>query len=70
MAALEDFSRIENVCRIEHSLDLAHYTEKLIAELLLHVFRARDTDSVLGGKRAPKIAHQRGGLICNLPKLF
>src|SRR5213076_2741698 len=58
----ENFSRIENVFRIEHSLDLTHYSEQLIAKLLLHVFRARDADAVLGGKRAFELPHQRRSL--------
>src|SRR5437763_3240781 len=47
---LKNFSWIENAFRIERSLDLAHYSEQLIAELLAHVFRARDANTVLGGK--------------------
>src|SRR5438128_4438756 len=35
----ENLSWIENVFRVENSLDLAHYSEQLIAELLAHVFR-------------------------------
>src|SRR5215831_1554354 len=66
----ENFSGIENVLRIEHSFDLAHYSEQLISELIWHKFSARDADTVLGGKRAFELAHQCGGLIGNLPKLF
>ena len=47
---LKNFSRIENAFWVERSLDLAHYSEQLIAELLAHVFRARDANTVLGGK--------------------
>src|SRR5205809_5107226 len=46
----ENFSWIENVFRIERSLDLAHYAEQLISELIAHVFRARDANTVLGRK--------------------
>src|SRR5262249_8691578 len=60
-SASKNFSRIENVLRIKHSLDLAHYSEQLISELLSHVFRARDADTVLSGKRAFKLAHQCRG---------
>src|SRR4029077_16700220 len=66
----KNLSRIENVFRIEDSLDLAHYSEQLISELLLHVFGAHDPDTVLGGKRAFELPHQRRSLICDLPKFF
>ena len=46
----KNFSRIENIFWIERSLDLTHYPEQLIAELVAHVFRARDADTMLGGK--------------------
>ena len=35
----ENLSRIENIFRIERSLDLAHYSEQLIAELLAACIR-------------------------------
>src|SRR5947207_7217013 len=47
---LENFSRIENVFRIERIFDFAHHPEQLIAELLAHVFSARDPDAVLRGE--------------------
>src|SRR5580704_3910649 len=49
-AIRENFSWIKNVFRVANSLDLAHYSEQLIAELLAHVFRACDAHTVLGGK--------------------
>ena len=64
------FSRIENIFRIERAFDLAHHSEQLIAELLAHVFRARDADAVLGGERTFELPHQRGGLIGDLPEFF
>src|SRR5438309_2325546 len=42
----ENFSGIENVFRVERALDFAHDIEERVTELLAHVFRARDPDSV------------------------
>ena len=46
----KNLSRIENIFRIEHALDLAQYSKQIIAELFLHVFGARDADAMLGGE--------------------
>ena len=67
---LENFPRVENVFRIESIFDCAHHFEQLIAQLLAHVFRARDADAVLSGERTFKLPHERGSLISDLPKLF
>src|SRR5947208_15820229 len=64
----ENFSRIENVLRIECTLDLAQDFKQFVAELVAHVFGARDADPVLGGERTFELPHQRGGLIGDLPE--
>src|SRR5437762_901369 len=69
-AIAEDFSRIENVFRIERIFDFAHYLEQFIAKLVAHVFSARDADAVLGGERPFELPHQRRSLIGDLSKLF
>ena len=68
--SLENFPRIKKVLRIECALDLAHDFKQLVAELVAHVFGARDADAVLGGERAFELSHQRGGLIGDLPEFF
>src|SRR6266404_9793827 len=55
---VEDFAGIKNVFRIERVFNFAHDAEQLIAQLLAHVFGARDTDSVLGGKRAFELSDE------------
>ena len=67
---LENFSGIENVFRVEGSFDLAQYVEQLVAELIAHVFGARDADAVLGRERTFELPHKRGGLIGDLPEFF
>src|SRR5207237_4972820 len=64
---LENFPRIENVFRIESIFDCAHHLEQLVAELLAHVFSAGDADAMLSGERTFELAHERGGLIGDLP---
>src|ERR1700731_561695 len=44
----ENFPGIENVFWVERALDLAHDIQKRVSELITHVFRARDPDSVFG----------------------
>ena len=48
----------------------AHHLEQLLAELLAHVFRARDADAVLGGERTFELPHQRRRLIGDLAEFF
>src|SRR5439155_26187911 len=69
-AIAEDFSRIENVFRIERIFDFAHYFEQLIPDLLAHIFSARDANAVLSGERPFELPHERGRLICYLPEFF
>src|SRR5262249_9652106 len=66
----ENFPRIENVLWIKCALDLAQDFKQLVAELVAHVFGARDADTVLGGERTLELSHQRGGLISDLPEFF
>ena len=66
----EKFPRIKNVLRIECALNLAQDFEELVAELIAHVFGARDADTVLGGERTFELPHQRRGLISDLPEFF
>src|SRR5207245_9562466 len=65
---LENFSRIENVFRVERALDLTHDFEQLVPELFTHVFGARDAEAGLAGRRALKLPHQRRGFTGGLPK--
>src|SRR5262245_48774608 len=55
---LENFSRIKNIFRIEHSFDLTHHSQQVIAKLLPHVLSARDANAVLRGKRTFELAHE------------
>src|SRR2546421_9155832 len=64
----KNFSRIENIPRIERLLDLALDVEQRVAELIAHVFSAGDADAMLGRKRAFELANQRGGLIGHQPE--
>src|SRR6476646_11978112 len=66
----ENFARIENVFRIESAFDLAHDSEQLLAELVVHVFGACDADAMLGRKRTFELPDKRGGLIGNLPEFL
>src|SRR5438552_4777434 len=63
-----NFPRIKNVLWIEQVFDLSQYPKQLVAELVVHVFGARDADAVLGGERTFELPHQRGGLIGDLPE--
>src|ERR1051325_11563475 len=66
----ENFPRIETVLRIKCVLNLAQDFEQFVAELVAHVFSARDADSMLGGERPFKLPYERGGLISDLPEFF
>src|ERR1700736_370708 len=65
----ENFSGIENIFWIERALDLAHDIQERIAELLAHVFRAGDPDSVFGRERTFELSNERGSLIGHEPEL-
>ena len=59
----KNFPGIENVFGIKGALDFAHHIEQRVAELVAHVFGARNSDSVLGRNRTLELAHERGSLI-------
>src|SRR4029077_14925925 len=65
----ENLSRIENVSRIERAFDLAHDVEQRVAELVAHVFGARDADAMLGRDRAFELPDERGSLVRDEPIL-
>src|SRR5262249_6119095 len=65
----KNLSRIENVFWIERALDFAHDVEECVAELVTHVFGARDANAMLGRDRTLELSNERGSPIGNKPIL-